>query len=118
VAEVVQRLEGEAAGHRPVTDDRHDVAPIDGAGVAGHREAIGIGQHGRGVAVFDDVVVALFAARIAREASRLTQFREAITAPGQDLVDVGLVAGVPQDCVARRFEHSVQGDREFDHPEV
>ena len=46
VAEVVQRLEGEAAGHRPVADDRHDVASIDGARVARHREAIGIGQHG------------------------------------------------------------------------
>jgi hypothetical protein len=110
VAEVVQRLEGETPGHRAVTDHGDDVASVDRSRVSSHGEAVGVGEHGRGVAVLDDVVLALLAARITRQATGLAQLGEAITAPGQDFVDVGLMAGVPQDRVARGLEHPVEGD--------
>ena len=43
---------------------------------------------------------------------------EAGGAPRDDLVDVGLMAGVPQEDVAWRVEHPVQGERELHSAEV
>ena len=118
VAEVVERLVGHAAGHRTVADDGDDVAVVGGAGVAGDRHAVGVAEHGGGVAVLDEVVPALLAVGIARHAVRLPQLREHRRATGDDLVHVGLVAGVPQDRVLRRLEHAVQGERQLDRAEV
>ena len=56
--------------------------------------------------------------RVARQAARLAQLGEALTPAGEDLVHVGLVAGVPQQDVARRVEHAVEGERQLDHAEV
>ena len=38
--------------------------------------------------------------------------------PGDELVDIGLVPGVPQDDVAGRVEDPVDGQGELDGPEV
>ena len=57
-------------------------------------------------------------ARVARQAAGLAQRVEVAGAAGEHLVDVGLVAGVPQEDVARRVEHPVQGERELDGAEV
>jgi len=86
--------------------------------VSRHRHAVGVREHGRGVAVFDEVVDAFFAARIARDATRLPQLRKTTAATRDDLVHVGLVAGVPQDCITWRLEHPVQGQCEFNGPEI
>ena len=118
VADVVQRLVGHAAGHRPVADDGDDVAQVVGAGVAGDGQAVGVRQDRRGVAVLDEVVRALLAARVAGQAAGLAQLGEAGLAPGDDLVHVGLVAGVPDDGVGRRVEHPVQRQRQLDGAEV
>ena len=101
VAEVVDRLVGHPAGHRAVTDHGDDVAAVVGAEVAGGGEAVGVRQDRRRVAVLDEVVLGLLAARISRQTSGLTQRLEALLAAGHDLVDVGLVSGVPQDGVTR-----------------
>src|SRR3954471_19235475 len=56
--------------------------------------------------------------RIARKPSGLAQRGEAGSPTSQQLVHVGLVAGVPQQDVARRRENPVQGDGELDDTEV
>ena len=117
VAEVVEALEGHAAGHRAVADDGDDLAVHPGALDAGGH-AVGVGEDRRGVAVLDPVVLGLGAARVARHPAGLAQLGEAFAATGDDLVDVGLVPGVPQDDVAGRVEDAVDGERELDRPEV
>jgi hypothetical protein len=59
------------------------------------------------MAVLDVVVPALFAARVARQAVGLPELFEARLTPGDDLVDVCLVAGVPEHCVARAFHNQI-----------
>ena len=118
VAEVVEGLVGHAAGHRAVADDGHDVAMVVDAGVAGAGQAVGVGQDRGGVGVLHVVVAALLPARVAGEPAGLAQLREAGLAPGDDLVDVGLVAGVPQDGVEGRLEHPVERERQLDRAEV
>ena len=101
VADVVQRLVRHAPGHRPVADHGDDVPTCIGAGIAGNRQAVGVRQDGRGVAVLDEVVRALLAAEVAGQAARLAQLIELVLPAGDDLVHVALVPGVPQDRVGR-----------------
>ena len=67
------------------------------APVARQRQALGDGQAGARVAAVHDVVDALRAAREAADATQLAQRAEAVQAPREELVGVGLVAGVPDD---------------------
>ena len=86
VAEVVQGLERHAARHRPVADHGDDAMPgtprrdVGFAGVdrrvACDREAVGVGQDRRRVAVLDPVVVGLGATGVARQPAGLAQRRE------------------------------------------
>ena len=57
-------------------------------------------------------------AGVAGQPALLTQGREVGGAPGQDLVDVGLVAGVEDDPVRRRVEDAVDGEGQLDDAEV
>ena len=70
-----------------------------------------------GVAAVEDVVLRFGAAREATDAVELAQGPEPLEAARQQLVRVGLVAGVPDDPVARRFEQAVERDRDLDHAE-
>ena len=45
------------------------------------------------------------------------QCADAVAPPGQDLVGIALVADVPDQLVARRVEHGMQGDGQFHHPQ-
>ena len=101
MTDVVDRLVGHAARERAVADDRNDVAVRVDAEVAGDRHAVRVREHGRGVAVLDVVVLGFLAARIAGQPALLTQLLELLLAARDDLVDVGLVAGVPEDRVGR-----------------
>ena len=116
--DVVDRLPRHATGQRPVPDDRDDVAVGLSAKLESLGEPVGVRQRGRGVAVLDDVVLGLGLARVARQAALLPQADEAARSTGDDLVDVRLVAGVPEDPVPRRVEHPVRGERELDRAEV
>ena len=118
MAEVVQRLVGHAAGHRAVTDHGDDVAVVVDAGVPGAGQAVGVGQDRGGVGVLHVVVPALLPARVARQPAGLAELLEAGLATGDDLVDVGLVAGVPQDGVVGRLEDAVQRQGQLDRAEV
>ena len=61
---------------------------------------MGVAEDRRGVAVLDPVVLGLGARRVPGQSTPLAQLGEAVAAPGEDLVHVGLVAGVPQEDVA------------------
>ena len=64
------------------------------------------------------VVFALGALGEAGQAAALAQGADAVAPAGEDLVRIGLVADVPDQPVARRVEHPVQGDRQLDHAEA
>ncbi len=112
------RLERDAAGHRAVADDRHDVAVL--AVAAAHRllDADRVADRGRGVAGAHDVVLGLEDRAERREPLVLADRRQLVAAAGQDLVRVGLVADVPEDLVARGVEQRMQRDRDLDRAEV
>ena len=72
----------------------------------------------RGVAGAEGVVLALVAGEEPGDAALLADRGEAVAAAGEQLVDVGLVADVPDELVARRVEDVVQGDGELDRAEA
>ncbi len=115
--DVVQRLPGHAAGEGAVADDGHDVAVLatDGVGLG---QPVGVAEGGGGVGVLDDVVVGLGLARVAAQAALLAEPVELGPAAGQELVDVGLVAGVEDHPVTRGVEDPVDGQGELDDAEV
>ena len=119
VPEVVEGLVGHAAGQRAVTDDGDHLAlAVDAAQLEPAGDPVGVGERGRRVAVLDPVVLGLGPVGVARHAARLLQGLEAVAATGQQLVHVGLVAGVPEDDVARGVEDAVQGERQLDGAEI
>ena len=67
--------------------------------------------------VFDYVVLALGARRVARETAASAQRRE-VGAASKKLVDVRLMARVEHDCVVGRLKHAMQTDRQFDNTEI
>ena len=115
--DVVERLPGHAAGEGAVADHGDDVAVLapDGVGLG---QPVGVGQRGGGVGVLDDVVVGLVLAGVAAEAALLPQLVEAGQPARQQLVDVGLVAGVEDDAVDRRLEDPVDRQRQLDDAQV
>jgi hypothetical protein len=116
--DVVEGLVRQAARHRSIADDGHDVAPRVGAGVAGDGHSVGVRQDRRGVAVLHEVVGALLPTGVPRQPTGLAQLIEPRLASGDDLVDVRLVAGVPKDRVVGRIEHTVQRQRQLDRAEI
>ena len=79
---------------------------------------MGVGEDGRGVAVLDPVVHRFGPVGVPRQAARLAQGGEGVSPSGDDLVHIGLVAGVPQDDVARRVEHPVDGQGQLHGAEI
>ena len=118
MAQVVEPLVGHAAGERSVADHRHDPTSGVAAQVLGGGQAVGVGQHGGGVAVLDPVVVGLGPRRVARQTRRAGGGWRTFSAAGDQLVHVGLMPGVPQDDVVGRVEDPVQRQGELDVAEV
>jgi hypothetical protein len=117
--EVVQGLVGHAAGQGAVAHHRDHLAlAVDAPQLEGAGDPVGVGERGRRVAVLNPVVLGLGPVGVARHAALLLQGLEAVAAAGQQLVHVGLVAGVPQDDVTGRVEDPVQGQRQLDGTEV
>ncbi|CAG9212845.1 hypothetical protein PSP6_310082 [Paraburkholderia tropica] len=116
-ARVVHRLEGHAGRHRAVTDhgDARGVFALELAR-DGHAER----RRNRRARVrgAEGVVVGFVAFREARNAAELTQRRHLVAAARENLVRVGLMAHVPDDAVARRVEHVMKRDRQFDRTKV
>src|SRR4029079_15637805 len=84
------------------------------AQVARRRQALADREAGPGVAAVEHVVLGLTPARKAADAPQLPERLEPPEAAGQELVRIGLVAGVPDDPVAGRLEQAMQRDRELD----
>ena len=117
MTQVVEPLEGHAPGHRPVSDDR-DHPSVSASDRLGRSKAVGVGQHGRGVRVLDPVVARLVARRVARQLAGLPEAVEPVDPTGQQLVDIGLVPGVPEDGIPGTIENPVEGQGQFDDTEV
>jgi hypothetical protein len=64
------------------------------------------------------VVFALGPLGEAGEAAALAQRANAVAAGGENLVRVGLMADIPDDPVARRVEHVMQRDGQFDNAQA
>ena len=117
VADLVEGLEGRAAGQAPVADDGDDVEILLLL-VPGHGHAQGGRQGRRGVAGVEGVVRALLAGGEAEQAVELAEAAEPVPPPGEDLVGVALVADVPDELVPGRVEDVVEGQGQLDDPEV
>ena len=95
--DVVQRLPGHAAGERAVADHRDDGA----VALPAQRERLGqpvrLGQRGGGVGVLDPVVLGSRPGSGSRTGRLVRSRVEPVGPAGEDLVHVGLVAGVEQD---------------------
>jgi hypothetical protein len=116
LADVIERLEREPAHQSRVADDDGD--PLEAmTQVARLGETLGDRQARPRVSTVEDVVRRLRATREAADAIELAKRPEALEPAGQELVRVGLVAGVPDDPIAWRFEEPVQDDRELDDAE-
>ena len=114
---VVQRLEGHAVGERRVAKDADDVlarAALIASGAHAERR----GKGGAGVARAKAIVFALGAEREAVQSVRGADGVKAVLAPGENLVDVGLVADIPDKLVLRRGENTVERDGHLDDAEV
>ena len=115
-AGIEQRFPGHAGGHRAVADDRDHLAVVLGE-LRGHRHAERGADRGARVADAEGVVFAFGARRERREPAALLDGVELVAPAGEHLVRIGLVADVPHQPVARRFENVVQGDGELDRAE-
>src|ERR1035437_10515884 len=77
-----------------------------------------VAERCRVVAVLDQVVLRFLARRISGEAAGLPKPREVSRAARDDLVNVSLVACVPDDRILGAVEDSMQGEGQLDHTEV
>ena len=120
--DVVERLPCHATGERAIAHHGDDMSSIGPGQLALDlerlRDAVGVGQCGRGVRVLDDVMLGLRPRRVAGQTTLLAERVEVTPAPGEDLVDVCLVTGVPQDDVVGRVEDAMQGEGHLDDSEV
>ncbi len=116
-ADVVERLVGHAPGQRAVAHHHHHLARL-GPPALGLGQSQGVAEAGGGMAVLDQVVGRFRPAGVAGEAARLPQGGELVPPTGQDLVDVGLVAGVEDDLVGGAVVDAVEGQGQLHHPQV
>ena len=113
VADVVQPFEGETGRERAVPDDGNDVEVLL-LQVARERHAVRGGDRRAGVTRSELVVLGFGAHQEPGDAAELAQRVEARASPGEHLMDVCLMPGVPHELVARRIEHPMQRNRELD----
>ncbi len=104
---VVEGLQGQAAGQGAVADDG-DHLEILAFEIPGRGQAQSHGNGGAGVPHGIAVVGAFLRRGIAAEAVFLAQGGEKLPAAGQDLMGVGLVAGVPDQLVLGRVVNVMQ----------
>jgi len=111
------RSYGEAIGLAfQIADDRHDLEllPLQ---ITGGRHAERRREGGAGVARAELVVLAFAAPQESGQPARLPQRGQARVPPGEDLPRIALMADVPDDLVARRFERGAQRHGQLHDPE-
>ena len=111
---IIHRLIGHAGTHRAVADDGNRLTRRIGQ-LVGNREPEGGRDGRRTVRCAERVVFALAALGKAAEAPALPERADAVTAAGDDLVRIGLVANVPDQAIARCLEDVVKRNGELDH---
>ncbi len=116
-AGIVHGLIGHAGTHRAVADHGNHVVLAAGE-VAGDSHAEAGGNRGRGMRGAERIVVALAALGETGQPAAGAQGADAVAAPGQDLVRIGLMADVPDQAIARRVEHVVDRGGQFHHAEA
>ena len=116
-AGIVHRLVGHAGRHRAVADHGDDVVVLV-LQVARHCHAERSRNRGRGMRCAERVVLAFGALGEAGQAAALAQGADTVTAAGQDLVRIGLMADVPDQPVPRGIEHIVQRHSQLDDAEA
>ncbi len=94
IAGVVERFKGHTCGNGTVTDHRNDLATQPFT-LGGNRHTECSTDGGTGVADGEHVVLALATPGEGVQTILLTDGVDLITAPGQDLVGIGLMAHVP-----------------------
>ena len=114
---VVEGFEADAAGKSGIAGDHHHVF-VGPAEVAGRGHAEAGGESGAGVACAVAVVLAFGTEEETVEAAVLADGLETFAPAGEHFVDVALVADVKEEFVFGGVEGAVEGDGQFDHPEV
>ena len=114
---VVEGFVGEAAPHRPVPDhgDDGEVVVVQ---VPAHGHPPGRGDRRGGVPGPEGVVLRFVPAQERGQTLVAADRGQLVVPTGENLVDVGLVPGVPDDLVPGRVEHVVERDGELGHPEA
>src|SRR5207245_9905059 len=105
MGDLVEGLVRHAAGQRSIADDR-DHEAVDSLAQSRLGDSERVAQRRGGVAVLDDVMLGFLARWIARQPIRLAEARKATRPAGHDLVDVRLVASVPNDRVLGAVENA------------
>ena len=117
MAQVVQTFEGHPAGERPVPHHRRHPPGVAGGGKGGS-QAVGVGEGGGGVAVFDPVMRGFHPAGITGHSAGAAKGGEGPSPAGEQLVGIGLMAGVEQNHIPGGVVHPVQGDGQFHYSQV
>ena len=117
VRDVVERLEGNAVGQRRVAEDGDDML-ITSALVSGDGHAEGRRQRRAGVGRAVAIVLAFSAQGEAVQAARGADRVKAVFATGEQLVDIALMAHVPDKLVFGGVENAVEGDSQLHHTKV
>ena len=86
--------------------------------IAGHGHSQGSGERCARVAGSERIVFALGAEHEAIQPARLANCLKAIQPPGQNLMDVGLVAHIEEELVLGRIEDRVQRQRQLHHSQI
>ena len=105
---VVQSLESQTAGHRPVADDSYDV--LVSADIHAQRS----GNRVAGMSCDEGVVLALCGVGEGREPFELSVCMKTVPSTREDLMRVSLMTYVPNELVLRGVEHIMEGYRQLD----
>ena len=115
--DVVHRFERDAVGEGGVPGYRDHVFLAAGQ-VAGHCHAQGGRESGSGVAGSVAIVLAFGAQHEAVQPAGLPDGVKAVQTPGENLVNVGLVADVEKQLVVGGVEDIVESQGQLDHAEI
>ena len=116
VAGVVERLKSHPRCDGAITDHRNDLAAQPFT-LGGNRHTECGTDGGAGVADGEHVVLALATPGEGVQTIFLTDGVDLVTASGQDLVGIGLMAHVPDQPIERGVVDVVQGHGQFDRAE-
>src|SRR4029077_16587771 len=105
---MLQTFQRHPGRHGTVADDADDLVSLFQL-LTRLDHAVGRGYTGSRMACVERIVFTFLALTKAAQPSILPERMEPLATPCQQLMHVGLIAGVPDDLVLRRVEQVVQG---------